>query len=756
MIQSQLDDFPSEILIRFFHFVDDTTLTSLRLVNKRFKELVEEAAAAKYDGIHEWYDIDGYSANFVHDMKYHRPFILKRIKAVKINFMARPVDERLWIFQMLERFCGKNLTMIKLRSMDFFELMNLMEILTRFSNLTHLYLDCLTLADSHWFEKTYSKLTNLYLKNVIVIQNQHLAKFFENNPQVQYVQMHGTRTKEKITSDVIDMSNVQCMDTDEDLISHLKLGTIKTGGLNVLKLRYVFSELHIVNLEKVLKIFLKENPNIETLYVYPEHYIAHVEGDIEFLSSYPKIKHLDTTPFGSSAFQIKTVIRSLPHLRSFKFTYTDVDVMENAISILLEANAHSDLKTISFVMFEEQYENIKNLYFYAWLIHNININVSFESHSSSSRTIAANGTVHADGIVFRQNDLQINENMLDWDQLMQDYEESPVWTPYNSHFDVFWKFHSIGIVRMNFEKLHELFNVRHHVELHNLYNVDESIRLKIENAVENYFRNELLEFQFYQKDLSPEALKIVEQFLECYGNFMKRAWVRRDRDYSPEILEMISKYCKSHLEELHLTERPHTTIELSFLKLTKLVFKNYIVSDHQWLRTIFCPKLKHLEIVGGFTYYVHSDSIQTKNNLPINTFNELTSIKIDRFDSNLISIFESFGPTENLSEFTLIGKESTRMSNELVNAIAKFRNLIELNLNIMGLENTNLKYLFENCSKLKRFTFFWDKPDDSAECLKKILKIIKRNCFEIESIQLTQRNGIDKLNQKIKEIFPTI
>lgn len=84
MAAPQLIEFPNEILIRIFRSTNDTTLSSLRLVCKRFKEIAEEAVTQKYDGSTDdkWYEIHEYSHNLyerIHHRKQHRQFILNRV-----------------------------------------------------------------------------------------------------------------------------------------------------------------------------------------------------------------------------------------------------------------------------------------------------------------------------------------------------------------------------------------------------------------------------------------------------------------------------------------------------------------------------------------------------------------------------------------------------------------------------------------------------------------------------------------------------
>lgn len=81
---------------------------------------------------------------------------------------------------------------------------------------------------------------------------------------------------------------------------------------------------------------------------------------------------------------------------------------------------------------------------------------------------------------------------------------------------------------------------------------------------------------------------------------------------------------------------------------------------------------------------------------------------------------------------------SYKLDNSIVNAIVRFINLTTLNLILDGIHQTNVKFLFENCSKLKNLALChvtidnWMYGDDTWP-------IIKKSCLKLEKLQLVIR-----------------
>lgn len=98
---------------------------------------------------------------------------------------------------------------------------------------------------------------------------------------------------------------------------------------------------------------------------------------------------------------------------------------------------------------------------------------------------------------------------------------------------------------------------------------------------------------------------------------------------------------------------------------------------------------------------------------------------------------------------------------KLTNNIARFGRLEALHLHINGIDESNFKFLFENCSMLVNLTIFdsitkyWSNESVYID----ILRTVKRNCKQIEIVRIVgKKSDFKKYDRssfyKIKSMFP--
>lgn len=93
-----------------------------------------------------------------------------------------------------------------------------------------------------------------------------------------------------------------------------------------------------------------------------------------------------------------------------------------------------------------------------------------------------------------------------------------------------------------------------------------------------------------------------------------------------------------------------------------------------------------------------------------------------------------------------------RLVVELINIVSRFRKLTILQLIVPGVERSDTKYLFENCTDLMQFGVWCNGEFLSEE----IFKHVKKNCLQIGTIQLFGLRICEKVVQKLRQILPDV
>lgn len=211
--------------------------------------------------------------------------------------------------------------------------------------------------------------------------------------------------------------------------------------------------------------------------------------------------------------------------------------------------------------------------------------------------------------------------------------------------------------------------------------------------------------------------------------------------------------CGKNLIELHIRKssidvmKGHSDVNFMenhshFPNLTMLVLEDIRSVDFSIFTMFNCPKLTHLEL---YEYYIQCPFIPNGDLSQANIFNNLTSIKLDRVDECIENVINSMDEATcaKVKEFTVGGYEDRNISDDLmhmmlINVISRFRNLTTLNLIVAYMENMNINYLFEHCTKLVKLSVAFESVFDFDKATR-MFKSIKDNCKQINTIQLIQR-----------------
>lgn len=229
-------------------------------------------------------------------------------------------------------------------------------------------------------------------------------------------------------------------------------------------------------------------------------------------------------------------------------------------------------------------------------------------------------------------------------------------------------------------------------------------------------------------------------------------WMKKNRNIEQFWNNLMEK-CGKKLVEIHIRKsgvdamKGHAEIDFvsennQFPNLTMLVLEDIHSADFSIFTVFNCPRLTHLEL---YECYIESPFIPNDDLSGVSIFKNLTSIKLDRVDDCMENVINSMDEAScgRVKEFTVGGYEDRNKSDDLmhmmlINVISRFRNLTTLNLIVAYMENTNIAYLFEHCTKLIKLSVAFESDFDFNNA-KRMFRCVKDNCKQIETIQLIQR-----------------
>lgn len=210
--------------------------------------------------------------------------------------------------------------------------------------------------------------------------------------------------------------------------------------------------------------------------------------------------------------------------------------------------------------------------------------------------------------------------------------------------------------------------------------------------------------------------------------------------------DLVAK-CGKKLIELHIQQACFTFgYCLFFPNLAKLVLEDYRCANFNILDQFNCPKLTHFEM---YEYHI---TCPFKSNVKLsesNMFGNLTTIKLDRVDECMENVFNCMNEAtcNRITEF-MVGayddriKSTSLMHMMLINVISKFRYLTTLHLIVAYMENSNIKHLFEHCTKLVKLSVAFESDFHFVNA-KRMFEHVRQNCAQIKAIQLIRRAFAD-------------
>lgn len=122
------------------------------------------------------------------------------------------------------------------------------------------------------------------------------------------------------------------------------------------------------------------------------------------------------------------------------------------------------------------------------------------------------------------------------------------------------------------------------------------------------------------------------------------------------------------------------------------------------------------------------------------SMNSLTTIRGKNYNDSTPKVLSQLDEQicYQIKEFT-VERNCTRTV-KVVNMSMRFRNLITLNLVCSSLEKTNVEYLFQSCTKLRKLSLR-NASDYESDEWQRIVRCIKEKCKQLELIQCEQQSS---------------
>lgn len=713
--EMNLTDFPNELLIQIFCHLNDTSLLDVRHVCKRFKALTEISVAQKYNGTSQknYYALNVQSENFAEENKQYFPFIYnlgKNVGAISIKFsMYGEVAKNHWLILLIQRYFN----LVKKVKIEYGENVDLANIIGRMTELQHLNLDDLTLLNSRWTEFTFPKLEYFSALRVKGINRQNFATFVKLNQELKYLKLVGA-----------DFSSYS------DILKIKSLETLKLG---------IYS-----NLVPALSSVRSGCKNIEHLTICNDENICNIR-DIEVLCTFSTLKTLQIYSFHLTFKLFKKLIRGLPNLVSFSLGEADkiYETEDDLLSVVQICQKLSSLELTVFLL------RISNFDFYkrfADITTSMGSNLKLELCNDDT----------SDKIILTKEEARL---------IHESNRESVFW-----HCILYWK----G------------YDPSYNLSGKNLLQLDEKVLLKIlclldGNALYAFYQTCNQAQQLVIEHLSQSVLNtsfdpsyhierlelINENVFRNLGKFIYRLKLNLDNwlfdgageeaaheEKVMKYLKDVNKYCK-RLCELEIKGEVYRYLRstLSWPNLKKINLRGV---NNQALQMFHCAKLTVLEIqfYEEVVSNVHFDCAES--------FCNLTSLKFQYYDQHVENFLYGLNRTicVQLKDLSLSCQdfryEKWFQKNLhlrwmiLINIIKRFRHLLTLHLHIRGIEESNTKFLFENCSKLTELSLIV-ADYVCEETFLRMLSNVEQNCKYMDVIQLYRKGWtfpsfLDKIN----------
>lgn len=293
------------------------------------------------------------------------------------------------------------------------------------------------------------------------------------------------------------------------------------------------------------------------------------------------------------------------------------------------------------------------------------------------------------------------------------------------------------ILSVNSKCFQKIFSYLNYESLRALYGTCTHLQTEVREKISE---------QLFQMDMN--NIKLAASVLVRYGEDIKRISITLPSSPQTRLKRFwnaLMEKCGNQLIELHIRSMKAgqmTGYNLSFPNLSKLVLEDIHSVDYKVFAMFNCPRLTHFEL---YEHDIENSYISNEQLSELDIFNNLSSIKLDRVDDCMERVLNGMTETAccRVKEFTVGGYEDRSKSDDLmhmmlINVISRFRNLTTLNLIVAYMEYMNIKYLFENCTKLEKLSVAFE-PDFDFTSAQRMFDCVRKNCKQIRVIQLIQR-----------------
>lgn len=733
-------DFPNEVLLRIFKNLNDINLLDVSRVCIRFESIANEAFSRKYNGAAEdrYFKVKAEQLEGI-EMELYRPFFKafgKNMTALNLQLIHfyRPIS-KYWIYNVIKQYCPHVTHLIlnaRSRFVSFMEMFELMPTLTHLS---------IAGADLHgWNSRLYAHLThfviNLSMRFVRGLTDTTLHELVQSNPQLEHLQldhcMWPRNPSLALSGTLVKLKSLVLIDPymNTNEMFHVEFNELES-------LKVVAKISQTVN---ILEAFSKGCKKIERLNVCQafetenhdqaedeEVQAQQIEKTVKTISSFEKLTLLNVTGFKFPVYAIRTIVQSLPHLVylsiDFAQKYFGDTLSDDILFIFMDSKALRKF-TISNCK-NEPYFNLNFNRKFAEIGRNRATDLTFEYHNGNTNIIVSNEK-HIE-----------NGELRYWIGYEADQSQSKT-----------------CFLDLNDKCIEKIAGFLTIWEAGFLYETCK----KLKKAVASRISADTF--------VIDSDIQKAKDWLEIIGDDVKKVRIKDiEADDLFGICSLIREKCANQLKELTISLAVTVVMnamDLSFPNLEKLILISVYSTYPNILPIIISNslKLKHLEI-GDYHINGIPDDIQSVDRGFFN-FNNLTVLKIRRFDAfiamGLMSLEDSF--CEKLEVFTVEEVHGTYESvhviyEHLIIVAMRFRNLTSLNLIWPGIEMTNIRYLFERCTKLAKLSIGYNYQSSREQLCTMFEKYVKENCKELRTIQLV-RSFSERFNENIFEFIVNI
>lgn len=733
MEASPLHDLPTGVLGRIFSYFDDQTFLKAALVCKRFKSVAESAVATKYNGKCErnWYQIEEFVGDDYDNRMQYQPFLDvfgSQISAYKIVIMPIYERETHWTIEMIRPFYC-TILQFNLEAAQYdpktvnventHVRIDLDNFIPNLLNLKYLCLKNIDMISSRWVEHHYPHLTSILAICVLGFEPDNIRRFLDANPRTQFITSQG-----KFVEDHCGRKALVC--------------NMERRSSNMI------GRFHSLT-------FPQKTPPTRMS-----------TDDFEQLFEIKELKQLDLLGVILNAEQIQKLFAGFLSLKKLVIRTGDDLTIDDLKSILAETKNHPNLNYIR-IESNVNHELILKFEFHKWFVAFAKPNLKCLLGENCNGRTKHMVFINQDVLVKKRiENICINNkitlNTLHWIECSSLTEPSEASEPTESSEQSF-----LALDDKCLEKIVGYLDLGNKLALYQTCN---KMKKVIEPILQrNYAQDNLFEIR---SDLYTQN----EDFLRYIGKSVTKIYFNlsiRSQQVPPStIWNLIHKYCHNSLTELIVYGAQPADVQyldqngLVFLNLEKLEFRLSILTIYDGLsfNYSFCPNLMDLK----FNY-------TTLLNEPINfelgiAFEKLTKFRCERFNyavKNFLKILD-VKTCQRIDELTLMNVHDTKpntvfnilegFDNSVVMAIAKFSNLVKLNVVFDGIERINHRFLFENCSNLKELSIYYDGRRSSTHLYSMPSMVnVKKICQKLEKLQIvTIRCGTNTYFQFLKNL----